>query len=189
MTTGVPKLEIITATLRRTRPKIILELGGYIGWGAVAFGGLLRELHSHVKSGEIRLYSFELEPRFAAIANSFVELAGLNDVVQVVIGSAEESLRRLKAEGKLESADAVLIDHWEKFYLNDFQLLEELKLIRSGSVIFTDNCVRAPEYLEYVRQGKGKTGLTFKTETIESIMPMGIKVRISHGLFFQMLRE
>jgi catechol O-methyltransferase len=178
MTTGFAKLEIITAALQKSRPKVILELGAYIGWGAVAFGGLLQELHPDAKPGEIKLYTFEFEPRFAAITSSFVELAGLKEVVEVVVGDANDSLRRLKEEGKLETADVALLDHWEKFYKADLQTMEELGLVKSGSVIIADNCVRAPDYLEYVRGGKGKSGLEFKTETVESIMPMGIKVCI-----------
>jgi len=187
MTTGFAKFEIINAILRKSRPKIILELGGYIGWGAAAFGGLLREIHPDAKPGEIKLYTFELEPRFAAITSSFVELAGLKDIVEVVVGSADESLRRLNAEGKLEIADVVLLDHWERFYLADLQLIEDLGLLKQGSVVFADNCVRAPEYLEYVKRAKGISGLDFRSEIVESIMPMGIAVRISDSSFSQAL--
>jgi catechol O-methyltransferase len=42
MTTGFAKLEIISAALQKSHPKVIIELGAYIGWGAVAFGGLLQ---------------------------------------------------------------------------------------------------------------------------------------------------
>jgi catechol O-methyltransferase len=187
MTTGFAKLEIIFAALQKSRPKVILELGAYIGWGAVAFGGFLQELHPHAKPGEIKLYTFELEPRFAAITSSFVELAGLKHIVEVVVGIADESLRRLKAEGTVETADAALLDHWEKFYLADLQTIEELGLLKSGSVIFADNCVRPPDYLEYVRGAKGRSGLIFRTETVESIMPMGINVCILDFGYFQIL--
>jgi catechol O-methyltransferase len=105
-----------------------------------------------------------------------VELAGLKHIVEVVVGDANTSLRRLKAEGALETVDVVLLDHWEKFYKGDLQTIEELGLLKSGSVVIADNCGRAPEYLQYVGGEKGKSGLGFKTETIESIMPMGIKV-------------
>jgi catechol O-methyltransferase len=154
MTTGPPKLEIIISRLLTTKPKIMLEFGSYIGWGAVAFGGLLRELHPDAKPGEVKLFTFEVDPLFAAITSSFVELAGLKDIVDVIVGTAEDSVRRLKAEGVLERADVVLLDHWEKFYLSDLQVLEELGLIGGGSVVLADNTVRAPRYLEYVRGGK-----------------------------------
>jgi catechol O-methyltransferase len=176
MTTGPPKLEIIISRLHITKPKIMLKFGSYIGWGAVAFGGLLRELHPDPKPGEVKLFTFEVDPLFAAITSSFVELAGLKDIVDVIVGSAEDSVRRLKAEGVSARADVVLLDHWEKFYLSDLQVLEELGLVGGGSVVLADNTVRAPGYLEYVRGGKGRSGAEMRSESVESIMPMGIKV-------------
>lgn len=154
----------------------MLEFGSYIGWGAVAFGGLLRELHPEAGLGEIKLITFEVNPLFAAITSSFVELAGLKDVVDVIVGNAEESVRRLKGGGGLGKADVVLLDHWEKFYLSDLRVLEELGVVGSGSVVFADNTVRAPEFLEYVRSGKSRSGTETRSESVESIMPMGIKV-------------
>jgi catechol O-methyltransferase len=176
MTTGALKLEIIASRLRATKPRVILEFGSYVGWGAAAFGGLLRELHSQAGAGEVKLFTFEANPLFAAITSSFVELSGLKDVVDVVVGPAENSVRRLVAEGRLGRADVVLLDHWEKLYLNDFQVMEELGVIGEGSLVIADNTVRAPEYVEYVQGGKGITGVDLRSETIESIMPMGVKV-------------
>ena len=177
MTVGPAKLEVIKELFSKSRPKIIIELGSYIGWGAAAFGGLLRELHPAAVSGEIKLYTFELNPRFAAVASSFVELAGLKDVVDVIVGPAEESLRRLKAEGKLKRADVVLLDHWEDRYLPDLQTIEELGLLKSGSIVIADNADRAPGYMDYVKDGVAtKAELKYKSESIESIMLMGIAV-------------
>jgi hypothetical protein len=140
-----------------------------------------RELHPNAKPGEVKLFTFEVDPLFAAITSSFVELARLKDIVEVVVGSAEDSVRRLKAEGVLGRADVVLLDHWEKFYLSDLQVLEELGLIGRGSVVIADNTMRAPGYLEYVRGGKGRSGAEMRSESVESIMSMGIKVTFFSG--------
>ncbi|ODQ71408.1 hypothetical protein LIPSTDRAFT_73059 [Lipomyces starkeyi NRRL Y-11557] len=53
----------------------------------------------------------------AAITSSFVELAGLKDVVDVHVGPAAESVRRLFEEGDLtkQSVEFILLDHWKNF--------------------------------------------------------------------------
>jgi len=97
-------------------------------------------------------------------------LAGLKGVVDVVVGEAAVEMRRLKEEGKLERVDFLLLDHWEKFYVEDLKVVEELELLKEGSVVVADNvdCPGAPEYLEYVRGGNG-----YSSREIESHIPNG----------------
>ena len=52
----------------------------------------------------------------------------------------------------------MLLDHWEKLYLNDFQVLEELGVIGRGSVVFSDNIVRAPRVFGVCEGWEGKVG-------------------------------
>ena len=162
------------------KPKVIVELGSYVGYTAVALGGMLKDLHpQEVAMKSEKLYSMELDPRWGAITSSFVELAGLKGIVDVVIGPAESSLRRLVAEGILKkgTVDVLLLDHWEKEYVSALKVCEELGLLRKGSIIFADNVITpgAPDYLEYVRGAN--TGLKYESKEIKTILLNGWKVR------------
>lgn len=94
---------------------------------------------------------------FAAIARHLIELAGLGDIVMVVVGAAEQSLRSLQAEGKMKAVDLLFLDHSEKLYLSDFKVCVELGFLGKGAVIVADNVVRpgAPRYRELVRRYPG----------------------------------
>lgn len=176
------------AGLSADGPKVFLEFGSYIGYSAVALGAAWRDLNSGQK---VSYFTFEKSPLMAAVTSSFVELAGLKDVVHVHVGSASESIVRLVAEGKLEkgSVDYILLDHWKKLYIPDLQLCEELSLLRKGSVILADNILfpGAPEYLAYVERGvaeKSKERFGYETKTTDFIEESGRLV----SFVFQHLR-
>jgi predicted O-methyltransferase YrrM len=59
---------------------------------------------------------------FAAIAEKLIGIAGLSDLVTVVVGPAEDSLRKLKGEGKLTGVDMLFLDHAEELYVSDFKV-------------------------------------------------------------------
>lgn len=185
MTIGPAKRQIVTEIMASTdpKPKIFLEFGAYVGYSAIALASALRDLHPNAPPGSIRYLTFDNMPYWAAITSSLIELAGLKDIVEVVVGNVEDSLRRLHSKGKLAAAsvDMILVDHYEKFYVPDLQVCEELGLLRNGSVVLADNVLRpgAPEYLDYVKAGKAlksKEELEYVTRSVDSIMPNGWKV-------------
>jgi catechol O-methyltransferase len=81
---------------------------------------------------------------------SLVDLAGLSDIVKVVVGSSDESIARLYQSGQLKHID---LDHYKPAYTTDLKLCEELGLITEGSVLAADNVIKPgnPPYLKYVR--------------------------------------
>lgn len=84
---------------------------------------------------------------------SLVDLAGLSDLVKVVVGSSDEGIARLAASGQLKHVDLVFLDHYKPAYTTDLKLCEELGLVTKGSVLAADNVVNPgnPPYLKYVR--------------------------------------
>ena len=180
MTLGPAKRGIIKSLMAEQRPKVVMDVGAYVGYSALTLGCIFLDLYPGAKGSEVKVFSFEKEPKCAAITSSFVELAGLKGVVDVVVGSADVEFRRLTEEGTLTSVDMLLLDHWEKLYVDDLKVVEELGLLKEGSVIVADNvvCPGAPEYLEYVRGGKAsKALLCYTSREIESHMPNGWNVR------------
>lgn len=139
----------MTNLISDLKPEIMVELGGYIGYSAVLFGDAVR------RTGGRRYYSLESNPLFAAITRSFVDLAGLSDIVKVEVGTSDGTLRRLHASGELKKIDLLFIDHYKPAYTHDLKLCEQLQLVRPGSTVAADNVIHpgAPDYLAYVRSG------------------------------------
>lgn len=144
---GPKKGEFITTLIQKHKPSIMLELGGYVGYSAILFGDAMR-----AHGG--KYVSFEINPELAAVANQLVELAGLRDVVRIIVGSSNDLLRELAGpQNELGVLPMVFIDHWQKLYLGDMWLMEELGAVGTGSVIVADNVIfpGTPEYLRWMQ--------------------------------------
>ncbi|KAH6972808.1 catechol O-methyltransferase [Ilyonectria sp. MPI-CAGE-AT-0026] len=147
MNIGEDKGKIVTDLISDVKPSVMVELGGYVGYSAILFGDALR------KAGGRKYWSLERNPEFAAVITSLVELAGLQDIVKVVVGSSDQSLRRLHAQKHFAKIDLLFLDHYKPAYLPDLKLCEQLRLVTSDSVLAADNVIKPgnPPYLEYVR--------------------------------------
>jgi catechol O-methyltransferase len=173
MTFKPAKLEASRRVLEKlpSPPKVLFELGTYVGNSAVAWGAMLKELNGGKTDG-VKVYCMELDPDCAKIATDLVKLAGVDDVVEVVLGQSGDTIKKLKESGAVDKIDVLFLDHWEKFYLPDLQLCEDLGLFNVGSVVLADNTDMpgAPEYLKYVRAGgRGTEGsVKFKTESLKT---------------------
>ena len=171
MTLGQHKLKIIRSVLEQIapKPKIIVELGTYMGYSALALGSMMKDIYGpDVVDHGVKIYSMELEQRWAAITNSFLEIAGLTAVVEVVIGEAADSIKKLSADGKLERIDVLLLDHWEDYYVSDLKVCEDLKLLKMGSIVFADNVMfpGAPEYLNRIKNATGRSSTRAKISIV-----------------------
>ncbi|KAF2792487.1 S-adenosyl-L-methionine-dependent methyltransferase [Melanomma pulvis-pyrius CBS 109.77] len=152
---GSNKGRIVSDLVAERKPKVLVELGGYIGYSAILFADQMRR--NAATDSPPHLWSLEFEPRFAAIATELINIAGLSDIVTVVTGPAEESLRGFKTDGRLDHIDFLFLDHVETLYTQDLKVCEELGLLKSGGIVVADNVVRpgAPEYRDYVRGHPG----------------------------------
>ena len=149
MNVGEDKGRIVTNLIAEVKPVLMVELGGYIGYSCILFGDAVR------KAGGRRYYSLERNPEFAAVIASLVDLAGLGEIVKVVVGSSHLSIARLQSEGMFSHGiDLMFLDHYKPAYTTDLKLCEDLGLIRPGqTVLAADNVIKPgnPPYLEYVR--------------------------------------
>jgi catechol O-methyltransferase len=153
---GPHKAKVIEDIVLKEKPKLIVELGGYLGYSAIFFADLIRKYAS--ASDYYHVWSLEFDPGFAALATQAIDLAGLGDYVTIVTGAADESLRQLKSNNKLTSIDLLFLDHIETLYEQDLKVaMDELHLLKSGAMVLADNVVRpgAPEYRKYVRAHPG----------------------------------
>ncbi len=85
-----------------------------------------------------RLVTLEANPRYAEVARANIAAAGIDEIVQLRVGPALETLPALAAEGA--PFDFIFIDADKQ---NNPGYLEwSLKLSRPGTLIVTDNVVR-----------------------------------------------
>jgi catechol O-methyltransferase len=148
MNVGTVKGTFVTNLIADRKPSVMIELGGYVGYSAILFGDAIRA------NGGKQFLSIEKNPEVAAVANQLVDLAGLRDVVRILVGASDEVLRELICDRKeITQVEMIFIDHWQKLYRPDLWLLEELGvLVPETSVLLADNVIMpgAPEYLEWV---------------------------------------
>jgi predicted O-methyltransferase YrrM len=86
-----------------------------------------------------RLITLEADTKHAEVARANVARAGLQDVVEVRLGNALETLPQISAEG-LGPFDIIFIDADKQSIPTYFEWA--LKLSRTGSIIVVDNVVR-----------------------------------------------
>ncbi|KAK2021873.1 S-adenosyl-L-methionine-dependent methyltransferase [Colletotrichum zoysiae] len=148
MNVGEDKGKIVTDLIAEVKPKVMVELGGYVGYSCILFGAAARAAVPDAK-----YYSLERNPEFAAVIGSLVDLAGLSATVRVVVGPSDASIARLHAAGALARVDLMFLDHYKPAYAADLKLCEQLGLVGPGSVLAADNVIKPgnPPYLEYVR--------------------------------------
>ncbi|KAL9609790.1 MAG: hypothetical protein Q9167_005468 [Letrouitia subvulpina] len=165
MNVGATKAQLVSKLIAERKPRYMVELGGYVGYSALHFGKALRA------AGGIRYFSLERNPKFGAVMMALVELAGLSDIVKVVVGTSAESIKRLHANGDLEVIDMMFLDHYKPAYLVDLKLSEHLRLVRPGTVLVADNVIQPgnPPYLEYVRSTVEEKKARVKTGVPETV--------------------
>jgi predicted O-methyltransferase YrrM len=78
MVIGEEKGGQIDAVLLKHKPKIMYELGCFVGYSAVRFGALLRQWGG-------KFYSFEIDAQSVEVSRKIVERAGLQDTVEVSV--------------------------------------------------------------------------------------------------------
>ncbi len=149
---GPHKAGFMSELIANEKPSTVIELGGYLGYSAILFADSMRR--NQVSQQKLRVWSIEINAEFAAIARQLVGLAGLSDIVTVVVGNASDTLKNLREDGSVENVDLLFLDHVEKLYCTDFKVCEDLGLLQKGTVVVADNVVRpgAPEYREMVRE-------------------------------------
>jgi predicted O-methyltransferase YrrM len=137
---GPRKGQVLVETIRRTKPKRVLEVGTLIGYSATLMG---KELGK-----EAHLVTVEIHADEAKLARENIKKAKIPAKTDVIVGDAIEVIPKLK--GKF---DMVFIDANKSEYREYLRLVEDK--LHKGSVIIADNAgIFADEmrdYLDYVR--------------------------------------
>lgn len=115
----------------------ILEIGTLGGYSTIHLARALPDGGT--------LISLELEERHAEVARENIERAGLDEMVEVRVGNAKESLSAM-ADGGEGPFDLIFIDADKEGYPEYLEW--SLKLARPGSVILADNTIRGGSVLD-----------------------------------------
>ncbi|OJJ39942.1 hypothetical protein ASPWEDRAFT_37814 [Aspergillus wentii DTO 134E9] len=169
MNVGHEKGRIVTDIIAQRKPSIMIELGGYVGYSTILFADAVR------KAGGKKYLSLELSPTFATVSKALVQLAGLDDIVEYMIGPCRDSLRALRST-RSGALDLIFLDHAKFAYTNDLKLCEELALVGQGTTLVADNviCPGNPKYLEYLRSPPAKKIEEAKTVEAEKSVDVSI---------------
>jgi caffeoyl-CoA O-methyltransferase len=116
--------------------KTVVEIGtstGYSGlWLCLA-----------LQSTQGKLTTFELDEGRATQARRHFEQAGVQGLVEIVVGNAHENVKRLT-----EPIDVIFIDADKEGYSSYLKALR--RLVRPGGIVAADNVAMAPDYIEAV---------------------------------------
>lgn len=160
---GDEKGALLDAAVRRADPKLALELGTYVGYGALRIARA---------APAAKIYSVELAEANAANARQIWAHAGVADRVTCVVGTINDGGRTLDAlaggHGFAAGAlDFLFLDHDKDVYLTDLQSILDRGWLHTAAIVVADN-VRvpgAPKYREYMRQQQGKLFNTTEHKT------------------------
>ncbi|EYE98290.1 O-methyltransferase [Aspergillus ruber CBS 135680] len=150
MTIGQERGTIITDLISKTQPKVMAELGGYIGYSAIKFGSAVRN------EGGRCYYSFEQNAEWASVASKLIELAELQDFVTIIPGPSSESLLAFGSQRPDQRIDMLFIDHAEALYRKDLGICEQRGLLAPGAYVVADNVSGscAQDYVAWVMRNK-----------------------------------
>ena len=126
---------MITIVVRATGARRALEVGTFLGYGALAIARGLPE------DGE--LVCFELDQEYADRARGHLEQAGLADRVEIRVGPALETMREMP---EAEEFDFAFIDADKTEYIDYFE--QVLARMRPNGLIMLDNTLRGGSVLD-----------------------------------------
>ncbi|MEO1653093.1 MAG: O-methyltransferase [Bacteroidota bacterium] len=115
----------------------IIEVGTLGGYSSIWLGRAL--------NGKGKLTSIEIDPNFADVARKNIQLAGLEDSVEIITGDALEILKQISQKEK-EVIDLFFMDADKPNYVAYFNWA--LQHARKGSLIIADNVIREGKVLD-----------------------------------------
>jgi len=160
---GDEKGALLDAAVARANPTLALELGTYVGYGA------LRIARAAPKA---KVYSVELADANAVNARRIWEHAGVGDRVTCVVGTIGDGGTTLDALAAapgfgVGTLDLVFIDHEKSAYLTDLHSIMDRGWLHAGTIVVADNVKipGAPKYRAYMQEQQGTGWNTVEHKT------------------------
>ncbi len=169
---GDEKGELLDAAVRRSDPRLVLELGTYCGYGALRIARA---------APTARIFSVELSAANAEVAQRIWTHAGVADRITCIVGTIGDSgrtLELLQTEHGFHTGtlDFLFIDHDKNAYLADLLAIVERGWLHRGSIVVADNVgfPGSPKYRAFMRDNQGNRWKTIEHRThveYQTLMP------------------
>jgi len=124
MISGHLQGQVLTMISKMICPQNILELGTFTGYSAICLAKGLR------KGG--RLITIEIDDELEELSRKYFQKAGMQDIIDLYIGSALDIIPTLS-----EDFDLVFMDADKREYVQCYNLL--IERLKSGAYILADN--------------------------------------------------
>ena len=115
------------------RARRVLEVGVFTGYSSLAVALTLQAMHG----GDARLVGLDVSEEYTDRARRYWRDAGVDAIVELKLGPAADSMKRLIAEGGAGGFDMMFIDADKTGY--DTYYEQGLELLRSGGMMLIDN--------------------------------------------------
>jgi caffeoyl-CoA O-methyltransferase len=115
------------------RARRVLEVGVFTGYSSLAVALTLQAMHG----GDARLVGLDVSEEYTDRARRYWRDAGVDAIVELKLGPAADSMKRLLAEGGAGGFDMMFIDADKTGY--DTYYEQGLELLRSGGMMLIDN--------------------------------------------------
>lgn len=137
---GPLKGRYLAETVRKYKVTVVLEVGTLIGYSAILIAKNLPAAG--------RVFTIEINPRSAQLAQENITRANLDDKIRIYTGDALQIIPKIDME-----FDMVFIDAAKNQYFDYLELCEGK--IRKNGVVFADNVKifanQMKDYLDYIR--------------------------------------
>lgn len=155
---GDVKGGLLDAAVRRSDPRVVLELGTYCGYSSLRIARAAPSAH---------VYSVELSAENADLARRVWDHAGVGDRITCVVGTLDDRRARQRLDEEIHetatgTVDFVFIDHDKSSYVTDLQTIVKQGWLHSGSIVLADN-VGYPGAPRYRRHMKRLEGVQWRT--------------------------
>jgi predicted O-methyltransferase YrrM len=133
MLSGFFQGRVLSMFSHMIRPKVVLEIGTYLGYSALCFAEGLAE--------DGKVITLDVQPETNAVAKSFVERTEYSGRIEFHLGDDVDIIPTLT-----ETIDLVFIDADKPNYSNYYNLVFDR--VRSGGFIIADNVLWSGKVLE-----------------------------------------
>ena len=96
----------------------------------------------------LQVYCLEIEPYMLELAQPKFEAAGVADRIEVLVGSATDSIEKLLKQGV--QFDIAFLDADKTGYLGYYKQLMDNQLINPGGIVVVDNALMKVDYTTLV---------------------------------------
>ncbi len=150
---GPIKGKVLEQVVKEQKPKRILEIGTLVGYSSILMSKHLPEDSS--------IITIDVNPEIAKIADSNFHKAGVNEKIEIIVGSGKQIIPSLTGPFNLLFLDAEKVEYLDYLKLAEDKLSPNAVVVADNVKIFRDEL---EGYLSYVRTSGKYQSQTFDFE-------------------------